>query len=655
MIRIGREACRQLETCLKREWLETDGLGGYASSTVLLCPTRRYHGLLVAPPPGSDRRHVFLSRFEETLHGNGGEVPLSMARYRSTWSPPGHRSFEAFELKPYPSATYRLGAAEVRREILLVRGRHVVLCRYSVVGSNEELELCLRPLLACRAADALTFENPALATRVRRLAGGIVCRPYAALPSVALTVSAGSVRFDVDPVWYHGLEYPSDLERGYDGHEDQFSPGAFRVPLRGESVVVVAATIGEPVPDPLALWLEESARREAEARGAGGDLRAQQALVADAFLYHTAEGRRGVVAGFPWFEEWGRDTYVSLPGLLLARGKVEECGDALEGALAFLVDGLLPNVFRSTPADSHYGSVDASLWFARAVRLYEASGGSRERVRECFFPALTEIATRYRDGTDLGIVRDDAGLIRAGSGELNATWMDARTVEGPVTPRDGCAVEINALWYFLLEYLERLAGDVGDSHRRSLWRAARVRAGAGFVQRFWLPDGRYLADCWRQEDGTDPSVRPNMVIAAALEFSPLTTRMRADVVCRAEAELLTPRGLRTLAPQHPDYRGRYRGDPGARDAAYHQGTVWPWLLGFYCEATLRAFGAMDARSVELRELLEGFAGHVASHGLGFVSEVFDGDPPHQPGGTIAQAWSTAELLRAWSLLEDWSS
>jgi predicted glycogen debranching enzyme len=660
-----------LESALTREWLEVDGLGGYASSTALGCPTRRYHGLLVAFAPGTVVRHVFLARFEEELCWPSRSFPLSMARYRGVWHPHGHQSLERFELAPWPTLVHLIGGIEVRREILAVRGgvdgRPVTLVRYSMhaaaarAGTAGEAgaaaELALRPLLACREADALTWSNLALDPRVRRSARGLQFQPYASLPPVALSLSASKHSFEADPVWFRGLEYQVDLARGYDGHEDNFSPGKIAATLAPGRPVVVAATLGEPVAEPAALFEREAARRHAAA-AAVRSLPELVALRADDFLYRAPDGRLGVIAGFHWFGEWGRDTFVSLPGLTVGRSsgraidpaRLDELGRALEGALAHLRRGLLPNVFGATPASGAYDSADAALWFARAVRLYERSGAPRDAILGRFLPALRAIAEAYLDGTALSMRVDEAGLLSAGSADANVTWMDARIDGVPVTPRHGCAVEINALWYHLLAHLEMLEHRAGDNAAARRWQLHRRRALRAFLTRFWLERERRLADGWR-EGRADASVRPNMVIAASLEFSPLSRGKRTDVVRCAQEELLTPRGLRTLAPDDPRYVGRYAGDQRSRDAAYHQGTVWPWLFGPYVEAWLRAYGRRRAGLEELRALLLDFAGSVATQGLGSFSEVFDGDPPHRPGGTIAQAWSVAEWLRAWRMLE----
>lgn len=681
-IRLGRELLLTLDRSTTREWLETDGRGGYASSTVLLAPTRRYHGLLVGPKPASvggtgaagtggasaagglGRRYVWLSRFEETLSGGGKTLPISIARYPGVWAPHGHQSIESFELVPWPSFLYLFGSARIERDILMARSARAVLVRYRITGQRSDVELALRPLLPFREADALTFENFALdpSTERRRRGGlargdaGIRCRPYAELPPIDIGVEGASMRFEADPVWYRQIEYPADIARGYESREDQFSPGVLHVGLESGEDVFVAASVEGPVEDLAALWKRETAERSRALVAVASDpvrSRAAARLVADDFLFRAPSGRPSVVAGFPWFGEWGRDAFVALPGLCTGRGDLAFWRETLEGALPFLDAGLMPNTFGATRADSSYGSIDASLWFARAVRLLEVGSGD-PGVGDRFLAPLEEIARAYSEGTRLGIRCDEGGLVHAGTPGTNGTWMDAQVGGAPVTPRDGFAVEIQALWYSLLAHLEVLREIRGESELASRWGELKRRAGATFLERFWLPGeerGGYLADRW-QGGVADRSMRPNMVIAAALEFSPLSREQREDVVRAVETELLVPYGLRTLEPRDPAYRGRYIGGPEERDRAYHQGTVWPWLVGFFCEAYLRAHGRDERRKERVREILREFDATVEKAGLHHVSEVFDGDPPHRPGGCIAQAWNTGEILRAWSLVEE---
>ncbi len=646
---IPRDDLHRLDWALQREWLETDGVGGYAASTVLLCPTRRQHGLLVAPFPGNARRHVFLSRFEEAVEIDGRSFPLSIARYPGVWSPHGHLTIDSFERRPFPSWVHRIGDVVLRRDLLLAKGSPTCLARWTLLEASRPVLLSLRPLLACRDADQVSVENMVLEPRAERIERGIRCRPYPSLPPLSLTHDGGDGRFDAAPTWFRRVEFATDLARGYEGHDDQFSPGAFAVTLEEGESVTLAATIVDPVADPAAAFDAEARARVAGAP-AGKDLRGVLEAAADDYLWRAPDGRLGVIAGFPWFSEWGRDTFISLPGLLLSRGRVEECGEALEHAIPFLADGLLPNRFGATPADSDYGSADATLWFARAVRLYDAAGGSKARVLGRFRPALAEIARAVEAGTRFGIGGDGSGLVCLSDPSRNLTWMDAKVDGRPVTPRHGCPVEIEALWCFLLRYLADLHARAGDSALAAAAEARAARADRAFVERLWLSDRGHLADAWR-DPGADPTIRPNMCIAASLEWSPLSADQRRDVVTAVNARLLTPRGLRTLDPRDPAYAPRYEGGVAKRDRAYHQGTVWPWLSGAYVEANLKAFGPDPQIVARLRTWLEGFVAATTEMGLGHVAEVYDGDPPHRPGGAFAQAWSVAELLRACDLLD----
>jgi len=658
LIRWSADDCQLTDAALASEWLETNGLGDFASSTVPFCATRRYHGLLVARPPGNVKRHVFLTRLEEHLVelDAGKRWPISMAAYPGTHAPDGQETLEEFELRPYPSSLYLKDGVRLRREVMLVAGQPTVLVRYVISGSGANTEFELEPMFAYREADALTVENEVLDPDLKSGRPSLAFEPYAGLPALHLSLSAGEHSFEARPTWYKNIEFAADQERGYEHQEDQFSPGLLHIPVErggsGPVEIILAATIAAPVKDPAALWRRESKRRRADlSRVAMNDAGAGPELGAEAFLYKTPTGRTGVNAGYPWFVEWGRDTFIALPGLTLAVDQPERCFEALKGALDFLQGGLLPNVYGSDQSDSHYNSADAALWYARAVRLFECATGDSERTTESFLPALIEIAESYRDGTQLGIAMDSSGLLSAGSSGLNATWMDAQIDGQPVTPREGFPVEINALWYSLISHVELLVTSSRSKKAAAPWRQLRLLARRSFIDRFWLPDQAMLADRWiadPDQDGgghADASVRPNMVIAAALELSPLTRAQRKAVVQMARAELLTPFGLRTLSPRDPRYQGVFAGTPPERDAAYHQGTVWPWLLGFFAEAELRALGLNKKTLAGARSLWGELEDHLGRAGLNHFSEVFGGDAPHSPGGCFAQAWNTGEYLR----------
>ena len=633
------------------EWLEVDGRGGYSSGTVSGCPTRRYHGLLSARPAAGAPRHLFLSRFEERVARRAGQsLDFSVARYGDVLSPRGDQAFDSFELRPWPWTRLVQDGLELTREVLRVRGRPIVLVRYRLRGSRPGDVLELRPLFAFREADALTYENDVLDGRLRAEPQGYAFQPYAGLPFVRMQIGAAAHAFAADPQWYRGLTYSLDEARGYESKEDQFSPGVLRLPLDVGGEIVLSASVGEAPGDPRAAFEREARSRRGRAQGLARDALGRATLAADDFLYLSESGRAGVLAGFPWFGEWGRDTFIALPGLTLARGDLAACRAVLDGSLPFLRQGLLPNIFGATPDTSHYGSADAALWFARAVGLYRRAGAAPESLIEHYRPALASIVASYREGTDLGLEVTPEGLLRAGTEELNATWMDARASDGPVTPRPGCAVELNALWYALLCELEELHRLAKAKKSQAETQRIREQAGRAFVDQFWLAERGHLADC---VDGTtrDESLRPNMILAAALEDSPLTRKQRSSIVECARRALLTPQGLRTLGPGEEGYCPRYEGDPDQRDRAYHQGTVWPWLLGFYTEARLRAASQSARERDSLQSLWSDLEAEMDRAGLNHISEVFDGEEPRRPGGTFAQAWNTAEYLRARALLQ----
>lgn len=669
---LERQDCMRLDHALSHEWLESDGLGGFASSTALLCPTRRYHGLICTARPGSAERTLYLSRFEEFLQRGKREFPLSMGRYRGLFSPQGHQGLERFEMVPWPRWQYRVGELCITREIIVPRGMRAVLIRYAFSGPKDDITFNLRPLTPYRDAHELVGEHDNVQLDSSSFEYGVRLQPYHDQPPLLLSWSSnGSWRND--PLWYKDLEYGQELARGYPGHEDQFSPGQASFSLEDCDQLVIAARLDQDLADPLETWAGESRRRTLVALGSGAKpeaisaepaqsakelpfgpawpkMRTALELSAEHFLYRDRHNRPGIIAGYPWFGEWGRDTYIALPGLTLARGRLELCGEILNAALPFLRGGLLPNVFGVDPEDSHYGSADAALWFVRAIWSYDFAGAPEGEILSRFRPALESIARAYLEGTDLAMQVDDGGLLSMGSEELNATWMDAQVNGVPVTPRAGAPVETNALWYALLAYLEQLAERAGEEKERSHWSALKQQAQGSYCERYWIEERGYLADVWSSEQ-RDESMRPNAVLAAALPFSPLTREMRTDIVRRAEVELLTPRGLRTLAPIDPRYQGRYAGNPEQRDNAYHQGTVWPWPLGFFCEAKLRAQGDSAAVRDAIAKLITGFEAHLQRAGMLQISEVFDGDPPHAAGGCIAQAWSVAELLRAMQMAE----
>ncbi|OPZ23736.1 MAG: Amylo-alpha-1,6-glucosidase [Lentisphaerae bacterium ADurb.BinA184] len=635
------------------EWLVTDGRGGYASGTLAGCNTRKYHGLLVsnlgAPANG---RHVLVSGLGEAVEVGGVRYPLSGEAFRGGL--PDCVLPTEFADLAIARWDYRLGAVSFTRELTLAADPGAVLLRYTLSGGDGDATLTLAPRLAYRRNHALSRANPFFRAAIETAADGFRIAPYDGMPALCVQVRGGvglSVAGRGD--WLRDVWYPVEAERGYDAHEDLFVPAAVTVSCRpGEAVYVALASA--PVADVAAAWEVEGGRRRVRRRRAREFAAAQGAspvvtavaeclfAAADQFLVTVPPARRTVIAGYHWFEDWGRDTLIALPGLSFVRGELADGFAVLRTFASYARGARLPNYIGPAGEAPSYNSVDAALWFFWAVQQYLAHGGGAGEVECELWPSLKQLLAGLADGSDPLIAMSGDGLLRCGDRGTQLTWMDAEVGGRPVTPRWGWPVEINALWYNAICFSTALARRFGDGSFRPPARPETVAA--AFVRRFWVPELGCLADVVN-EDGVSRDLRPNQVFAVSLPFSPLPAEMAAAVVGRVGAELLTPRGLRTLAPGSPAYRARYEGGTEARDHAYHQGTVWPWLLGAFGEASLRVNGGSAVERARWLAHLAGWAEHLCEAGLGTVSEVFDAEAPHAANGCIAQAWSVAELLR----------
>ncbi len=633
----GKTDCQDLKTALSKEWLETNGIGGFASSTIIGANTRRQHGLLVASLKPPVERYVLLSKIEEQV----GDAHLSTNLYPGTVYPHGFNIQIEFQLRPWPLFRYVTGDFEIEKTVTLVHGENTVVIGYRNVRSRAPIELRLRPLLACRDYNALTERNDTVNLSVERNERGLSVQPYPGLPRLYFHCRPDAV--ETKPDWYQRFIYPIEQERGLDFEEDLFTPFelTFRLPA-GQTAHLVVSTEGKNGKAEGLLTRERERRSQFDRET--DPVRRALIIAADSFIARRGKDNLTVLAGYPWFTDWGRDTMIALPGLTLTTGHYDVARQILQTYAKYCDCGMLPNVFPDAGETPEYNTVDAALWFVVAVWKYWRATGDKDGTR-ALLPAGRDIIKGYAAGARYDIHADADGLITAGKAGTQLTWMDVK-VDGYVpTPRHGKPVEINALWLnallMLAELEEKVAADV---HAAVPLRKEADRVAASFLKAFWFSEGGYLYDVVR-EDFRDPSVRPNQIFAVSLPYSPLDETQQKHVLEVVTQHLLTPYGLRSLSPQHEKYVGRYAGNRWQRDCAYHQGTVWSWLIGPYCDAYARVHGPGKPQKKEMARLLQPLFAHLEEAGLGSISEIFDGDEPHHPVGCFAQAWSVAEVLR----------
>ena len=652
MRKFDQSICRDIDAACRREWLETNGIGGFASSTIAGLNTRRYHGLLVAaakPPAG---RLVLLSKIEETIIIRGSRVELSANRYPGVIHPRGYLLLKEFRRGPFPVFVYEAGGLVVEKTVFMIHGENTTVIQYKVesAAALDECFLEIRPLIAFRDYHSLTHENGALNPSIEIESGAVRMAPYPDLPVLHVAHTSGEAR--QTGYWYRRFEYTVEQQRGLDYQEDLFQPFALVFDLtRDPQPALIASTERcnvEWAPDARAAEI----RRRETIRASAGSANAfvqDLAQAADQFIVRRGQFH-SVIAGYHWFTDWGRDTMISLPGLTLATGRPEIARSILLAFAAHVDQGMLPNRFPDAGETPEYNTVDATLWFFESIRAYAAATKDVEFVRKNLYDLLAEIVGWHERGMRYGIRVDRDGLLVAGAPGVQLTWMDAKTGDWVVTPRCGKPVEIQALWYNALRTMEELAAGIGLTADRAHFQDLASRAQQSFPAIFWNESAGCLYDVVDGE-ARDPSIRPNQIFAVSLPHALLSQEMARSVMDTIERRLLTPYGLRSLAPADPQYRGRYEGDVRSRDAAYHQGTVWPWLMGPFLTAYLRVnHGAPGARK-QAAQWLDPFRRYLDDEGIGQIPEIFDGDAPQRSGGCIAQAWSVAELLRAAMELE----
>ena len=623
-----------LNYSLEREIIRTNRSGAYTSTTIIGCNTRKYHGLLVVPQPQIDsQNHVLLSTLHETVIQHGASFNLGIAKYPGNYSPRGHKYLEDFDSEPIPKLTYRVGGVLLQKELILDSNRDRVMIRYTLLEAHSHTTLRIQPFLAFRGYHQLQKANDRINRNYELVENGVKFQLYPNYDPLYLQLSKETT-FHSQPDWYHNLEYIQERERGYDYQEDLFVPGYLEFEIsKGESVIFSAGLTDADPETRTNAFSKEIARRiprnnfENCLKNSAGQFIRQR------------DGEVRIIAGYPWFGWWGRDTFIAAPGLTLATGEPQTFLAIMDTMSKDLKGALFPNI--GSGDYTNMTSMDAPLWFFWSLQTYIQYTGDKQTVKDRYLGKLRGIIEGFKEGTDFNIHMLPSGLIWGGQEGLALTWMDAITPDGPVTPRIGCPVEIQALWYNALCFYHELSGE-----EEYLSLAAKVKE--SFDREFWSWDYGYLADVVDGEE-KDWSIRPNMLFATSLPYRILEEEKCDKVLEIVKSKLLTPRGLRSLSPDDPGYKGYYFGNQISRDQAYHNGTVWAWLLGHFAQGYLRLHG--KAAKIFVEKIIKGFDGVMTQYGVGTVAEIYDGDAPHRPKGSVSQAWSIAELLRMMDLVK----
>src|SRR6266852_4951768 len=653
-IDFGRNICGDLPSAEEREWLVTNGIGGFASGTVAGLLTRRYHGLLIAtlkPPLG---RTLLVAKLEELAEYDGRTYALSANRWSGgAVDPQGFREIEGFRLEgTTPVWTFACADALLEKRIWMQPGANSTYVEYRLIRGSRPMGLQLRALVNYRDYHGSTHAGD-WQMNIEPVERGLRVTAFDGATPFYLLSAAASAQPAHE--WYRNFELAVESYRGLDDHEDHLHAGTFRATLQpGGSLTLVCSTGAKPELEGRAAWEARLAEEQSLLGGwaAGQPSLVEQApawvrqliLAANQFVVKRPladePDARSVIAGYHWFGDWGRDTMIALPGLTLVTGRPEIARSILRTFARFVDRGMLPNVFPDAGETPEYNTVDATLWYFEAIRQYYAATRDIELLRD-LYPVLQEIIDFHVNGTRYQIhVDPNDGLLYAGEPGVQLTWMDAKVGDWVVTPRIGKPVEVNALWYNALIAMARLAGRLGRP--TAGWEAMAERAATGF-ERFWNEQAGHCHDVIDGPDGHETALRPNQILAVSLPASPLSPERQRRAVEACARHLRVSYGLRSLAPGEPGYQPRYGGGPRERDGAYHQGTAWAWLLGPFALAHHRVHGDREAA----RAFLEPMAQHLVDHGLGSIAEVFDAEPPFRPDGCIAQAWSVAETLRAW--------
>ncbi len=643
-LKFGKEQLINLEYSLNKEILRSNRAGAYISTTINGCNTRKYHGLLVCPiQKFGGEKHVLLSTLDETIVQNESEFNLGIHRYQGgIYEPKGHKYIRDIEFEKIPKITYRVGGVVLTKERILVEKEEQVLIRYKLEEANAPTVLRFKPFLAFRNIHHLSKANMFANGKFKNIKNGISIRLYEGFPNLYMQFNKENDFIPV-PDWYYNIEYLKELNRGYDYLEDLYVPGYFELPIKKGETIVFAAGTGETKP----VSLKQRFTKEVKTRKERISFLSYLDNASEQFIMHKPN-ETDIIAGFPWYDSITRQTFVSLPGLCLSLNDKTNCKKVLDTYLKYLKKGFFPDNINQK--NTTFYSADAPLWFIWAIMHYFKKFQHPKEIWKKYGPAIREILEAYKKSKlkYVGITSD--GLIYAQRENTALTWMNSYVNGKPVVQRDGLPVEINALWFNAICFTLDLADLAGDHDFVEEWKVMVKKVADAFLKTFWKEGHDHLADVVRNGI-PDWSVRPNMIIAVAMDYSPLSKEQQKSVLSVAKKKLLTKRGLRTLSPDHIRYRGQVEGGPDDREMAVHQGAVWPWLIQFFVEGYLKIHKRGGLPFV--KQIMEDFEDDITEHCIGTLSEMYNGNPPHRAKGAISQAWSVAGVVYATHLVENY--
>jgi predicted glycogen debranching enzyme len=643
MLTKDKTVLNNYDEAVQDEWLETNGLGGWAGSSIIGCNTRRYHGLLVAATVPPTERMNLVNKLDETIILSNQRFDLSTNDYGDVISPQGYQYLSSFKKDLFPEWIYEVNGIKLTKTIAMVHGENTTLIIYKVEKANEPFILELLPLISARGYHSLQHAYNNIFWDVQFENGIFKNQPFYGAPNIYLSVPGATYKHD--PRWFYRFNYAVEKYRGLDFEEDLFNHGMFTLELKeGDSLGIIISTENPQNRNVHILLEQENLRRKDLIKGYEKNETLQQLiLAADQFIVKRDEDLKTVIAGYHWFTDWSRDTMISLPGLCLSTARYEDAKKIIAAFAKNVSMGMLPNRFTDNNEPPEYNNVDGTLWYFVAIYKYLEHTNDTEFILKEILPVLKNIIDWHFKGTRYNIHVDEDGLLYAGEKGVQLTWMDAKIGDWVVTPRMGKPVEIQALWYNTLNIFSKLLEMNGQEEDARIVCIDANKAKKSFLQKFWFEEGHYLYDVIDEKENPDATLRPNQLFAINLPFALIEGEQAEAVLKIMEEQLYTPVGLKSLPKSDVHYVPVYGGDTYHRDSSYHEGTVWSWLLGPYIDALMKS--ESENKKAKAKKVIEDFKYHLNEGCIGSVSEIFDADEPHHPRGCVAQAWGVAEILR----------